>query len=278
MMDDVLGYKDKRVVVTGSASGMGEATAQILVDIDAEVIGLDVKPTSVSVAKSLEVDLLRPDSIQAAIEAIGGPIDAIFSVAGLPGPPFSDLDTMLVNFVGGRQLIEALIPSMPKGSAIACVASTAGLGWQESIAELMPLVSSPDFASGKAWCEANAETLASASGYVLSKKALNIWVAWRAATLLPEGIRLNCTNPGPTDTGMMPAFEAAAGADLINKFVGPSGRRSTSVEQGWPLVFLNSPHSSYIAGEALHTDAGFTGAMVTGQIEALRPDESSRRD
>ena len=88
MMDDVLGYKDKRVVVTGSASGMGEATAQILVDIDAEVIGLDVKPTSVSVAKSLEVDLLRPDSIQAAIEAIGGPIDAIFSVAGLPGPPF----------------------------------------------------------------------------------------------------------------------------------------------------------------------------------------------
>jgi NAD(P)-dependent dehydrogenase (short-subunit alcohol dehydrogenase family) len=277
-MEDALGYKGKRVVVTGSASGMGEAAAQILVDLGAEVIGLDIKPTAVAVAKQIEVDLQSPDSIRSAVDAIGGTVDAVFSVAGLPGPPFSDLDTMLVNFVGCRQLIEWIIPSMPQGSAIACVASTAGLGWQESVAELMPLVSAPDFASGKAWCEANAELLESSTGYMLSKKALNIWVAWRAATLLPEGIRLNCTNPGPTDTGMMPAFEAASGADLINAFVGPSGRRSTSVEQGWPLVFLNSPHSSYIAGEALHTDAGFTGAMVTGQIAGMRPDETARRD
>ena len=277
-MDDVLGYQGKRVVVTGSASGMGEATAQILVELGAEVIGLDVKPTSVAVAKSIEVDLRDPHSIAASVEAIGSPIDSLFSVAGLPGPPFSDLDTVLVNFVGCKQLIEALIPAMPRGSAIACVASTAGLGWQESIGELMPLVSARGFASGKAWCEANPKMLGAAGGYVLSKKALNIWVAWRAATLLPEGIRLNCTNPGPTDTGMMPAFEAAAGADVINRFVGPSGRRSTSVEQGWPLVFLNSPRSSYIAGEALHTDNGFTGAMVTGQIDVMRPDESSRRD
>lgn len=277
-MEDVLGYKGKRVVVTGSASGMGEAAARILVDIDAEVIGLDIKPTSVPVARHLEVDLREPDSIRSAVDAIGDPVDAVFSVAGLPGPPFSDLDTMLVNFVGGRQLIEWLLPAMPKGSAIACVASTAGLGWQESVGELMPLVASPDFASGKAWCEEHADLVASSTGYMLSKKALNIWVAWRAATLLPEGIRLNCTNPGPTDTGMMPAFEAASGADLINAFVGPSGRRSTSVEQGWPLVFLNSPHSSYIAGEALHTDAGFTGAMVTGQIDVARPDETARRD
>jgi NAD(P)-dependent dehydrogenase (short-subunit alcohol dehydrogenase family) len=277
-MDDVLGYMGKRVVVTGSASGMGEATAQILVDVGAEVVALDVKPTRVAVAKSIEVDLRDPESIQAAVNAIGGPVDCIFSVAGLPGPPFSDLDTMLVNFVGCRQLIESLIPGLSRGAAIACVASTAGLGWQESIGELMPLVSSPDFASGKAWCEANPDKLGKATGYVLSKKALNIWVAWRAATLIPDGIRLNCTNPGPTDTGMMPAFEAAAGADLIDAFVGPVGKRSTSVQQGWPLVFLNSPHSSYIAGEALHTDAGFTGAMVTGQISAIRPDESSRRD
>lgn len=277
-MSDVLGYRGKRVVVTGSASGMGEAAAQILVDLEAEVIGLDVKPTGVPVAKSLEVDLRDPEAIEAAVGAIGSPIDAVFSVAGLPGPPFSELDTMLVNFVGGKQLIESLVPSMPRGSAIVCVASTAGLGWQESVAEFMPLVSAPDFAAGKAWCEANAAMLQESGGYVLSKKALNIWVAWRAATLLPTGIRLNCTNPGPTDTGMMSDFEAQSGADLINAYVGPSGRRSTSIEQGWPLVFLNSPHSSYIAGEALHTDAGFTGALVTGQIEVVRPDASARRD
>ena len=81
-----------------------------------------------------------------------------------------------------------------------------------------------------------------------------------------HGIRLNCTNPGPTDTAMMPAFEAQAGKELIDAFVGPSGRRSNAEEQAWPLLFLNSPRSSYIAGEALHVDAGFLGAMVTGQI------------
>ena len=55
-------------------------------------------------------------------------------------------------------------------------------------------------------------------------------------------------------------------ANEITAFIGPSGRRSTAEEQAWPLVFLNSPRASYIAGEALHTDAGFLGAMVTGQI------------
>ncbi len=276
-MDDVLGYQGKRVVVTGSASGMGEATAGVLVDVGAEVIGLDIAPTKVAVAKSLELDLRDTASIAAAVEAVGSPVAAVFSVAGLPGPPFSDLDTMLVNFVGPRLLIESLVPSMPAGSAVACVASTAGLGWQQSVAELMPLVSAPDFESGRAWCETNAPMLEEAGGYVLSKKAMNIWVAWRAATLLPRGVRLNCTNPGPTDTGMMPAFEAQSGAELINRFVGPSGRRSTSIEQAWPLVFLNSPHCSYVAGEALHTDAGFTGALITGQIDAEMPDETARR-
>ena len=39
------------------------------------------------------------------------------------------------------------------------------------------------------------------------------------------------------------------------------------------MVFLNSPRMSYVNGEALHTDGGFLGAMVTGQIDfaALMP-------
>ena len=65
---------------------------------------------------------------------------------------------------------------------------------------------------------------------------------------------------------MMPAFEALAGKELIDAFIGPSKRRSTPEEQAWPLVFLNSRRSSYVAGESFHTDAGFRGAMITGQI------------
>jgi NAD(P)-dependent dehydrogenase (short-subunit alcohol dehydrogenase family) len=269
MIDDVLQYAGKRAVVTGSASGMGAATAQILVDLDAEVIGLDVKPTQVAVKRHVEVDLRDRGSIDAAVEAISGPVHAVFSVAGLPGPPFSDLDTMLVNFVGARHLIESLVPNMPPGSAAACVASNAGLGWQQEITDLMPLVTTEGFDEGKAWLEANPERIA--TGYMPSKKFINAWVAWRAASLLERGIRLNCTNPGPTETAMMPTFEEQSGKDLIDAFVGPSGRRSTAEEQAWPLVFLNSPRCSYVAGEALHTDAGFLGAMVTGQIDLTMP-------
>jgi NAD(P)-dependent dehydrogenase (short-subunit alcohol dehydrogenase family) len=264
-MEDVLGYNGKQVVVTGAASGMGQATAAILVDVGARVVSIDVKPTDVAVAEHLEVDLRDPRAIDRAVGSIDGPVHAVFSVAGLPGAPFSDLDTVLVNFVGARHLIESLVPVMPAGAAAACVASNAGLGWQENLANLLPLVTTPDFASAKAWCEANPDKIA--TGYFPSKQLLNAWVAWRGASLMTEhGIRLNCTNPGPTTTAMMPAFEAQNGKELIDMFIGPSGRRSTPEEQAWPLVFLNSPRSSYVAAEALHVDGGFLGAMVTGQV------------
>ncbi|MGH9024758.1 MAG: coniferyl-alcohol dehydrogenase [Acidimicrobiia bacterium] len=269
MIKDVLQYEGKRAVVSGYASGMGAATARILGDLGAEVIGLDVKPCDVPVAKSIEIDLRDRASIDDAVAAIGPPVDAIFSVAGLPGAPFSDLDTVLVNFFGARHLIESLVPNMPAGSAAACVASNAGLGWQQVIADLMPAITTDGFDEGTTWCEANPDQIA--TGYLPSKKLINAWVALRAASLLDQGIRLNCTNPGPTDTPMMPSFEAQSGKELIDAFIGPSNRRSTPEEQAWPLVFLNSPRSSYVAGEALHVDGGFLGAMVTGQIEISMP-------
>ncbi len=118
-----------------------------------------------------------------------------------------------------------------------------------------------------AWVDANPEPLAANMGYLYSKKATNAWVAWRAPSMLSEqGIRLNNTNPGPTDTAMMPAFEAFAGKEMIDAFVGPSGRRSTPEEQAWPLLFLNSPRSSYVAGEAFHVDAAFQAAQFTDQL------------
>jgi NAD(P)-dependent dehydrogenase (short-subunit alcohol dehydrogenase family) len=262
-MDDALGYEGKRVVVTGAASGMGAAAAGLLVDLGAQVIALDVKPTTVAASQSLLVDLRDRASIDEAVAAIAAPVDAVFSIAGLPGPPFSDLDTVTVNFIGARHLIESLVPKMRSGSAIVCVASNAGLGWQQEVDALLPLITTPDFDAAVAWCEANPEAIA--TGYMPSKKIVNAWVAWRAAALIKDGIRLNCTNPGPTETAMMPMFEASAGKELIDAFVGPSGRRSSAEEQAWPMLFLNSPRSSYVAGEALHVDGGFLGEMVTSR-------------
>ena len=114
-MDDVLGYRDASVVVTGAASGMGAATAQILVDLGAEVTAIDIKPTDVAVSRFVEVDLRD----RAAIED-GRRVDrrarttTCSAAPGCPGPPFSELDTMQVNFVGARHLAEQLVPKMPR--------------------------------------------------------------------------------------------------------------------------------------------------------------------
>jgi NAD(P)-dependent dehydrogenase (short-subunit alcohol dehydrogenase family) len=263
-MEDVLGYAGRRAVVTGAASGMGAAAAALLTELGAAVTAIDVKPVELAGATSLVVDLRDKAAIDEAVGAIGGPVDAVFSVAGLPGPPFSDLDTVKVNFIGARHLIDGLVPMMRPGSAVVCVASNAGLGWQQELDALLPLVSDTDFDGAVAWCEANPAAIA--GGYLFSKKATNAWVAWRGTRLIADGIRLNCTNPGPTDTAMMPTFEAQAGKELIDAFIGPSGRRSTAEEQAWPMLFLNSPRSSYVAGEALHVDAGFLAAMTTRQL------------
>jgi NAD(P)-dependent dehydrogenase (short-subunit alcohol dehydrogenase family) len=271
MIADVLGYSGKRAVVTGAASGMGAATAQALVDLDAEVYGLDVQPIAVPTKANLHLDLRHRATIDAAVDAIGGPVDAVFSIAGLPGPPFSDVDTLLVNFVGARHLVESFVPLMPSGSAVACVASIGGIGWQMELPTLMPLVQTDGFDAGKAWLEANPDAIA--DNYMFSKKVMNAWVAWRATTLAPLGIRLNCTNPGPTETGMMPAFEAQHTAAVIDSLLGPVGRRSTAEEQAWPLLLLNSPRCAYVTGESLQTDGGFLGGVVTGALDAQLPSD-----
>src|SRR5690242_3055291 len=86
LMDDVLGYAGKSVVVTGAASGMGQATAQILVDLGASVTALDINPTTVPVARELKIDLRDRANIEEVAASIDGPIDGLFSCAGLPGP------------------------------------------------------------------------------------------------------------------------------------------------------------------------------------------------
>jgi NAD(P)-dependent dehydrogenase (short-subunit alcohol dehydrogenase family) len=266
-VDDVLGYDGKHALVTGAASGMGAATAALLVQLGARVTALDLAPVELDDVKSITVDLLDQASIDATVAEVDRPVDALFSVAGLPGPPFSDIDVLTVNFVGARHLIESVASTMPPGSAVACVASNAGLGWQNEYESLLPLVTSEGFDAALAWVDANPDPLAANMGYLYSKKAINAWVSWRAPSLLSEqGIRLNNTNPGPTDTAMMPAFEAFAGKEMIDAFMGPSGRRSTPEEQAWPLLFLNSPRSSFVAGEAFHVDAAFQAAQFTGQL------------
>ncbi len=201
-MRDVLGYEGKRVIVTGAASGMGAATAAILVDLGVEVHAIDIKkPDVTGLASYTECDLRDPDQIDAAVDRIGKVVNMLFNCAGLPNS-FPDLDVMLVNFCGLRHLTEAVAANMIEGSAIGSIASTEGIGWLQNMETLGPLLGTPDFAAARAWCEAHPTELADAYG--LSKEAINAYTAIRSDELAAAGIRINCLNPGPTDTLMSP--------------------------------------------------------------------------
>ncbi len=264
-MNDVLQYNGKRVIVSGAASGMGAATAQILVDVGAEVHAIDIKkPDVTGLASYTECDLRDPEQIGAAVARIGSVVNALFNCAGLPNT-FPNLDVMLVNFCGLRELTERVLERMVEGAAVASIASTAGIGWLQNMQTLMPLVLSPDFATARAWCEDHPKDLANAYG--LSKEAINAYTAYRSVALAKQGIRMNCLNPGPTDTPMMPEFEKAVGKRYMDEFPVPIGRHAVAAEQAWPLVFLNSPRSSYVTGQQFDADGGFKAGLFTGQID-----------
>ncbi|WHO38949.1 coniferyl-alcohol dehydrogenase [Sphingobium sp. AP49] len=264
-MSDILGYKGKRVIVSGCFSGMGEATAKLLLELGAEVHGLDFKDSSLPLASFTNVDLRDPASIEAAVAGIGGKVDALFNCAGLP-QSFPPLDVMKVNFIGLRHLTEQVLPLMGPGGAIASIASTGGLGWSRRIPTNMEFVTTKGYDAAVAWCEAHLDDVVK-EGYSFSKENVIVWTQFMGAHLIKKGIRINCTLPSPTQTPMMATFEAASGKDVVAAAAEPMGRYSTPAEQASGIVLLNSDLASIVNGVVFPVDGGFMGGVATGQVD-----------
>ncbi|WP_294134363.1 coniferyl-alcohol dehydrogenase [Sphingobium sp.] len=263
-MSDLLGYKGKRVIVSGCFSGMGEATAKLLLELGAEVHGLDYKDSALPLASFHNVDLRDPASIDAAVAGIGGKVDALFNCAGLP-QSFPAMDVMKVNFIGLRHLTQQVLPLMGPGGAIASIASTGGLGWSRRIPTNMEFVTTKGFDEAVAWCDANMDTVK--EGYSFSKENVIVWTQYMGAHLIKQGIRINCTLPSPTQTPMMAAFEATSGKEVVAAAAEPMGRYSTPEEQAAGLVLINSDLASIVNGVVFPVDGGFMGGVATGQVD-----------
>ncbi|EKU74409.1 MULTISPECIES: coniferyl-alcohol dehydrogenase [Sphingobium] len=264
-MSDILGYKGKRVIVSGCFSGMGEATAKLLLELGAEVHGLDFRDSSLPLASFTNVDLRDPASIEAAVAGIGGKVDALFNCAGLP-QSFPPLDVMKVNFIGLRHLTEQVLPLMGPGGAIASIASTGGLGWSRRIPTNMEFVTTKGYDAAVAWCEAHLDDVVK-EGYSFSKENVIVWTQFMGAHLIKKGIRINCTLPSPTQTPMMATFEAASGKDVVAAAAEPMGRYSTPAEQAGGIVLLNSDLAGIVNGVVFPVDGGFMGGVATGQVD-----------
>ena len=275
-MGDILGYTDKRVIVAGCFSGMGEATARILLDQGAEVHGFDYKDSTLPLASFTNMDLRDPASIEAAVAKVGGRVDALFNCAGLPGGGrFAPIETMKVNFIGIRHLTDCVVPLMGEGAAIASIASTGGLGWSRRIPVHMELMRTQGFAGALAWSEAHMDQVG--EGYAFSKEAVIVWTQFMAPSLIKRGIRINCSLPSPTETPMMAIFHATSGKDIVDAAAEPLGRYTTPAEQAGPLVLLCSDAMSVVNGIVLPVDGGFMGGVTTGQVDLSKMMRGAQR-
>jgi NAD(P)-dependent dehydrogenase (short-subunit alcohol dehydrogenase family) len=265
----VLSFRGKRVIITGAASGIGEASARIVSKLEGEIYALDKREVKAPVKAFIETDLTNRASIDAAVRAIGGPVHALLNCAGLPGPPFSNLDTMLVNFIGLRHLVESVVPSMPEGGAISSIASVAGAGWMKTMPDILRLLATSTFEEARAFSEANPEI---ANGYRFAKECLIVYTMKRARSLGEKRIRINCVSPGVTETPMLERFHALVTKEWMDEHQrGFLGRNSRPEEQAWPLVFAASDLASFMSGANIYVDAGLTGALMTGEAKPAPP-------
>lgn len=270
----MLSYADKRAVVTGGASGMGAAVIAYLSELGAEVFGLDVNPVDTQLAKFIRTDLGDKSSIDQAVREIGGPVHALFNVAGLPGRPGTETQTMTVNFVGHRYLTESLLAVMPRGAAIVNVTSLAGYMYKDMRDVLLPLVETTTFEEATAWLDANEDKF---NGYGTSKEVTNLWTALSCKDYAERhGVRINAVAPGSTDTPLLEVFKANAisriGSDAPVEFAkGFLGRFSHAEDQAAACVFLNSDAAAMITGQVLAVDGGMAGATDSGVLPKPAP-------
>jgi NAD(P)-dependent dehydrogenase (short-subunit alcohol dehydrogenase family) len=258
-IDELWRYDGRRVVVTGCASGIGADVARQLTELGAEVIGLDIEPPTVKIGEFISLDLGDPASIDAAAGSIGGHVDALFNIAGVSSGIGDPLKVVTINFLGTRRFTEALVPTMPPGSAIANVSSLAASAYRENAAVTAGLLDTVTMADGIEWCRRNPEAVVDGGGYRLSKEAIILYGMANVAILGAKGIRINCTAPGVTDTPILDQLRNAYGQEFLDAFRTPLGRVSEPGEQAAVLVFLNSKAASYITGQVIWVDGGTIG-------------------
>ena len=238
----------KVAVVTGGASGIGEATARrfaragarvVIGDIaDASALAKEVKGLAVHADVSREADVAN--LLETAVREFGR-LDVVVNNAGIGAGTFlaslseEELDAVLnVNLKGTIWGIKHATPRIVDGGSIMSTASMAGVNGAPSY-----------------------------GAYVASKAAIIGITKTAALELGPRGIRVNCVCPGTIDTPMASGDEE----DVEYRLAGvlhAVGRMGTADEVAALFHFLASDESAFISGQAIGIDGGM-GAGPTLQ-------------
>ena len=238
-------------LVTGAASGMGRATAQLLADEGAVVAALDRSPEVGAVvdeivdaggsAAAWELDVTDADAVARAVDEIVdrlGPPDILVNNAGvslglpIDAPGFEDAwaATLAVNLTAYATFVRATVEHLRRDGAgrIVNVASSEGVGGSAGI-----------------------------SPYTASKHGVIGLTRSLAVELGPVGVTVNAVCPGPIHTGMTAPIPDDAKERFARRRV-PLRRYGEPEEVAHAIVSLCLPSMSYCTGAVLVVDGGFT--------------------
>lgn len=264
-------YRDRRVVVTGAARGVGAALLGVVTELEVgRITALDLNEPKGPHDAFLATDLSDEDAVRRSVAAIEGPVHALFNIAGVADtqPPRT---VMSVNYLALRTLSEALLERMPEGSAIVNTASTAGNLWRKRVQQIDELLevfdADPRWATSLEWFEEHAATLGQ-SPYNFSKEVVERHTMRSSRPTMRRGVRTNCVCPGPIDTPLLPDFRRTTSDTIVDWNIREmAGRAVDPREVAAVLAFLGSPAASYVNGVNLDIDGGFNAALATGQVD-----------
>jgi NAD(P)-dependent dehydrogenase (short-subunit alcohol dehydrogenase family) len=254
-----------KIVVTGGASGLGEALVNRLAS--QEVWILDVKPSE-SLHEGhqfVALDLADPEQIDSVLTDLPSSIDGLANVAGIATAAQPE-KVLAVNFLGLRHLSHALAPRLVEGGAIVNVSSTAGRDWHAKYERLKPLLETGSFAEGLAWCREN-EALYARDPYTFSKRLVTAHTLRAAQLGVQQKFRVNCVSPGPIETPLYPQFESLMGKTQSDWMKAQTGRIADAQDIAEVVDLLLTGQCGWLNGVDIPVDGGYTAGMESGWVD-----------